>query len=76
MCNRDQESTAEESSAVAKPRQMSMVSKNLLSAKENPLFHRALGKVVRNNNQDPTTYSQDRRQDDTIFGHQKTGAKW
>ena len=78
MSKRAQENTAKEGSAVAKPGPMSLVSRNLTpqdsSATNSPgnqeldqsyvsLFVR---KLVRNNNQDPTAYSQERRQDDTL----------
>ena len=50
MSKRAQECTAEEGSAVAKPRYVSS----------------SVRKLVRNNNHDPTAYSQERRQDDTL----------
>ena len=84
MSKRVQESTAKEGSVVAKPRPMSLVSRNLLSAKKIPpkdwsasnsqgnqeldqhFVTSSAKKLVRNNNQDPTEYSQDRRQDDSV----------
>ena len=50
MSKRPRECTANEGSAVAKPRYVSS----------------SVRKLVRNNNQDPTAYSQERRQDDTL----------
>ena len=80
MSKRAQESTAEKGSAVAKPRPMSLVSRSLLSAKKTSpqdpsasnspgnqeLDRSSAGKLVRDNNQDPTAHSQERRQDDTL----------
>ena len=81
MSKRAQESTAQEGSAVAKPRPMKLVSR---SAKKTPpqdsSASSSLGcqefdqsfvtpsarKLVRNNNQDPTAHSQERGQDDTL----------
>ena len=77
VSKRAQESTAKEGSAVAKPRPMSLVSRNLLSARKTPPQDSSASnspknqeldqvrKLVRNNDQDPTAYSQERRQDDT-----------
>ena len=77
MSKRAQESTAKKDSAVAKPRPMSLVSRNLLSAKQTSpkdsgvsdrpatqeLDQSSLSwsarKLVRDNNQDPTTLSQE-----------------
>ena len=79
-----QESTAKDVSAGAKPRPMSLVSRNLLCAKrtlpqdssasknvenqelDQSFVSSSARKLVRNKNQDPTTYSQERRQDDTL----------
>ena len=84
MSKRARESTAKEGSAVAKPRPMSLVSRNLLSAKRIPPqdssasnspgnqevdqsdVSSSVRKLERNNNQDPTAYSPERRQDDTL----------
>ena len=84
MSKRAQESTAEGSSVVAKRRPMSLVSRNLPSAKKTPpqdssatnspenqeldqsYVSSSVRKLVRNNNQDPTAYSQQRWQDDTL----------
>ena len=84
MSKRAQECTAKEVSAVAKPRPMRLVSRNLLSAKKTPsqdssalnspgnqeldqsYVSASVRKQVRNNNQDPTAHSPQRRQDDTL----------
>ena len=94
MSKRVQESTAKECSAVAKPRLMNLVSRNLLSALETPpqdssasnspgnqeldqsYVSPGVRTLMRNSNQDPTAYSQERRQDDTIFEHRDTGTEW
>ena len=83
MSKRAQESTCKEGSAVAKPRPMKLVSRNLLGAKKDPPqdssdpnspVNRELDqscvsssgrKLTRNINPNPTTYSQERQQDDT-----------
>ena len=85
MSKRAQESTGKEGSAVAKPRPMSLVSRNLLSAKQtspkDSVLRTAQGnheldqssvscsarKLVRDNDQDPITHSQERQQDDNPF---------
>ena len=82
MSKRAQESTAEEGSAVAKPRAMNLVSRNLLVAKQNSskdsnspgnqeldqsYVSPSVRKLMRNKSRDPTAYSQERRQDDTLF---------
>ena len=85
MSKRAQESTAKEGSAVAKPRPMNVVSRNLLSAKqtspkdssaskspgnqelEQSYVSPSVRKLMRNKSRDPTAYSQERRQDDTLF---------
>ena len=84
MSKRARESTAKEGSAVAKLRPMSLVSRNLLSAKRTPPqdssasnspgnqeldqsdVSSSVSKLERNNNQDPTAYSPERRQDDAL----------
>ena len=58
MSKRAQGSKTEEGPAEAKPRPMSLVSRNLLSAKQ------TTGKPVRDSSQDPTTHSQEWQQDD------------
>ena len=83
MSKRAQQSISKEGSAVAKPRPMNLVLRNLLSAKENPpqdssdsnspgnqeLDQSGVSssgrKLTRNINQNPTSYSQQRQQDDT-----------
>ena len=84
MSKRAQESTSKEGSAVAKPRPMNLLSRNLLSAKKTPpqdssapnsrenqelnqsYVPPSARKLIRNSNQDPTAFSQERRQDDTL----------
>ena len=97
MSKRAQESTSKDSSAVAKPRPMNLVSRNLLSAKKTPpqdssasnsprnqeleqsYDQPSIRKLMRNSNQDPTAYCQERRQDDTLSSstsqHQETGSR-
>ena len=80
VSKRAQESTAKEGSAVAKPRPMSLVSRNLLSVKKTPPLDSSASaleikswiRVVFHRasgtgakQQDPPAYSQERRQDDT-----------
>ena len=76
---------SKEGSAVARPRPMNLVSRNLCGTKkslpqdssvsnspENQELDQSyvspgIRKLMRNSNQDPTTYSQERRQDDTLY---------
>ena len=92
MFKRAQESTSQEGWAVAKPKPMTLVPRNLLSAKKTPpqdssasnspgnqeldrsYVSPSVRKLMRNSNQDPTSYSQERQQDDTqSSSHRKLG---